>query len=96
MHLIKKPGRKHLLIEQMLELLEKQNGLCAISKVPLTCIKIPNNDKVLTNLSIDRVDSSRGYELDNIQLVCAIVNIMKSNLSMTEFNWWIKEIAKNA
>lgn len=92
MQLICKKGRENLTIEFMLDLLESQKGLCAVSEIPLTCIKIPNSKRVHTNLSIDRIDSTKGYELDNIQLVCAIVNVMKSNLSMTEFKWWIQAI----
>lgn len=91
--LIKKEERKHLKVEDILEIYNKQNGLCAISKVPLTCIKIPKTTKVHTNLSIDRIDSNKGYELDNIQLVCAIINTMKLNLSMDEFAWWVKQAA---
>ena len=71
---------------------EKQQGLCAISKVPLTCIKIPNHKRIHTNLSIDRIDSNLDYTMSNIQLVCAIVNVMKSNLTMDEFKVWIQAI----
>lgn len=87
--LIKKKERLHLSLEEIKTIYIKQQGLCALSKVPMTCIKIPNIKKVHTNLSIDRIDSTRGYDLDNIQLVCAIVNIMKSSLTMQEFSWWI-------
>ena len=90
--LIKKEGRKHLQIDDMMNLLETQKGKCAISGIPLTCIKIPKSPKVHTNLSIDRIDSSRGYDRDNLQFVCAIVNVMKSNLTMGEFEWWIAQI----
>jgi hypothetical protein len=94
LHLIKKDGRRDLTLDQMKEVFKKQKGLCALSGVPLTCIKIPNSKKVHTNLSIDRIDSDKGYELDNIQLVCAIVNIMKSSLTMEEFKWWIQTLSK--
>lgn len=47
-----------------------------------------------TNLSIDRIDPSKGYEIGNIQLVCAIVNIMKSTLSISELQWWCKRIVE--
>lgn len=32
------------------------------------------------------------YDLQNIQLVCAIVNTMKLNLTQTEFNWWVRQL----
>nr|QBK92379.1 MAG: uncharacterized protein LCPAC401_00170 [Pithovirus LCPAC401] len=33
------------------------------------------------NLSVDRIDSSKGYTRDNIQIVCIGYNLMKSNLN---------------
>lgn len=91
-HLIAKPERKHLKAEQLIDMYTKQEGLCSISGVPMTFIKVVGGDKVHTNLSIDRIDPSKGYELDNIQLVCAIVNIMKSILTTEELIWWADEI----
>ena len=91
-HVLCKPGRKHLSVADITTIYKEQQGLCAVSKVPLTCIKIPNTKKVHTNLSIDRIDSTKGYEIGNIQLVCAIVNIMKSTLTMTELAWWAEQI----
>ena len=92
LHLLKKNGRKHLTVHHIQEIYDLQKGLCAISKLPLTLIKIPNTKKVHTNLSIDRIDSTKGYEIENIQLVCAVVNTMKLNLSLTEFTFWIGAI----
>lgn len=92
LHLIKKPKRKHLDIERMLELLKKQNGKCALSNIKMTFKKIPNINKIHTNLSIDKIDPSKGYEIENIQFVCAIVNIMKLNLSVNEFIDWCNKI----
>ena len=40
---------------------------------------------VATNCSIDRIDSMRGYEADNVQLVCRAANVAKSNLATSEF-----------
>ncbi|MEE0616836.1 MAG: hypothetical protein UCP83_06055 [Intestinibacter bartlettii] len=38
-----------------------------------------------TNVSIDRIDSSKGYTKNNIWLICSAVNFMKSNLNLEEF-----------
>lgn len=37
------------------------------------------------NASLDRIDSSKDYTTDNTQLVCWIVNRMKSDFSMELF-----------
>ena len=40
--------------------------------------------RVNSNLSIDRIDSTKGYSKDNVQLVCMAANQMKNDLSMEE------------
>lgn len=63
---------------------EKQKGLCNISKLPMTfCFKNKENENY--NISVDRIDSSKGYTKDNVQLVCDIVNRMKLDLNMSKF-----------
>ena len=71
----------------------KQKGLCALSGVPLTHIR--GNGQCPTNISIDRIDSSKGYEIDNIQLVSYMVNIMKNKFTKEELVWWCKQIIKH-
>lgn len=73
-------------------LLEKQDGLCAISKIPRTFTK--GQGHISTNASVDRVDSSKGYTRDNVQLVAHQVNTMKSNLSINELIEWCKLVIK--
>jgi hypothetical protein len=36
-------------------------------------------------MSVDRVDSNKGYVKDNIVLCCSIINSMKNTLSTEEF-----------
>jgi len=43
-------------------------------------------------LSIDRIDSSKGYVEGNIQLVCRAVNYAKHALSQQEFIELCKEV----
>ena len=47
-----------------------------------------------TNISIDRIDSTKGYIEGNIRLVCAAVNFMKHRMNDEELVWWCKEIVK--
>ena len=62
------------------KLYEEQGGLCAISGLEMATET--NNKK---SLSIDRIDSSKGYIQGNVQLVCVIINEMKNEYSMELF-----------
>ena len=64
----------------------KQNGKCAITGTPLTFIVGQN--KVPTNMSLDRINSEIGYTVDNTQIVCYIVNIMKNKMSIDDLKFW--------
>lgn len=94
MHLISKPYRKHLTIDHMMSLLERQNGLCAITGIEMSFIKRKDGVKVHTNLSIDQIEAGKGYGTDNIQFVCAVVNIMKTTLSVNDFRWWCTKVVE--
>lgn len=75
-------------IQYLIDLYELQNGFCSISGVKMT----HEHGKVSTNISIDRINSEIGYVKGNIQLTCYIVNIMKSNFSITDFVDFCKKI----
>ncbi|QOR58465.1 hypothetical protein [uncultured phage cr1_1] len=81
-------------IEFLRELWCKQNGLCAISKIPMTYIF--NSGRVPTNLSVDRIDSNKIYTKNNVQLVCMAVNQMKSDLNDLTFYKFCEAIVANA
>ena len=76
--------------KDILELIEKQNNKCIYTGIELV-YKPCNNYK----LSIDRIDSSKGYIKENIQLVGWIVNQAKSNLNEEVFLNMIKMIYNN-
>lgn len=80
-------------IQDLLLLYDKQNGLCAITSVPMT--NISGQGKILTNCSIDRIDSSKGYTLDNVQLTCLSINMMKLNATSEEFITFLNEVSEN-
>lgn len=68
----------------------KQQGLCNISKIPMTFgIGTPNK------VSIDRIDSAIGYTRDNCQLVITPINTAKLTLSQEEFIKMCKAVANN-
>lgn len=49
----------------------------------------------LNSLSIDRIDTEKGYTRDNIVLVSSIVNSMKNDLSEIEFFKVVDKIYHN-
>jgi len=66
----------------------KQNGLCALTRKKMTHYGERNNKRLkknLYNISVDRIDSKKGYFKDNIQLVCNIINIMKWDFKQNDF-----------
>ena len=67
-----------------------QDKKCALTGLPITLHK---NDKI--NSSIDRIDSTKGYTKDNIQLVLKEVNKIKMNLSQSRFYELCKTIYLN-
>lgn len=73
----------------------EQKKLCALSGVPL--IIFPNNDKYyLQTASLDRIDSTKGYVLGNIQWVHKRVNFLKRDYSERELLFWCNEISKKS
>lgn len=74
------------------ELFLKQNKQCALSGLPLV---ISGNSSTNT-ASIDRIDSSRGYEEGNIQWVHKHVNFMKRTYTQDYFIFICSLIAKKA
>lgn len=71
------------------EIYKNQNGLCALTNKKMT-YKLPdktkeeNYDEYKSNLYVDRIDLSKGYIKDNVNLICNIANKIKSHLSNDE------------
>jgi len=91
----KKKGIEHSIsLNYLEELWNNQNGLCYYTNKPmlksLENIK-DNHDSV----SIDRIDSSKGYIIGNIVLCRWVINRMKNDLSNSYFLETISEIYKN-
>ena len=80
--------------KDIFESYEKQKGKCAISGIEMTYITGAKKGYIAHNASIDRIDSSMGYTKENVQLVCTIINFMKSNLSQEELVFYCEQIIK--
>ncbi len=82
-----------LTMDDLRSLWNKQQGLCAISKIPMT-YKF-DSGRIFTNVSIDQINPHLGYTKENIQLVCMAVNQMKSDMSLEELYMFCEAILKN-
>lgn len=80
-------GKKKLDYELLIKLWNTQNGLCAVSGLQMVLER--HN---LKSASVDRIDSSIGYEDNNIQLVCKWVNFAKNDASNSEIVAIINEL----
>lgn len=78
----------------LMSLWDKQNGRCAITALKMTFIF--GKGRTNTNVSVDRIIPELGYVKGNIQLVCMIVNQMKSNLTMDELIFYCESILLNS
>ena len=78
-----------LTIEDIWNLYTKQDGVCALSGLPIGW-----SEKGLTaTASIDRIDSSEGYLLENVQLVHKDINFMKQQFDQDYFINLCKAVA---
>ena len=69
----------------LLELYGLQEGLCALSGKEMTIQGERGTYEYWHSISLDRIDSSRGYTKDNVQLVCTGVNYMKKDMNEEDF-----------
>ena len=67
------------------ELWDIQRGKCYYTGVDMSLTGYHTNKLAMT---VDRKDSSRGYEKDNMVLCCSVVNRMLQNLTLPEFWFW--------
>lgn len=72
-------------IGQAWELFQKQNRRCAYTGLKLSFSRNYRDDKISQTASLDRIDSSKGYESGNIQWVHKAINRMKNVLSSEDF-----------
>lgn len=88
-----------LTAEQLWNLYIKQNKRCALSGLTLYFAESRYKDRQKQTASLDRIDSSKGYTIDNVQWVHKIINMMKQDYSneyfikmCTKVNEWIKSL----
>lgn len=71
-------------MEYLWDLYQSQNGLCAFTGWPIEFHKTYRSKKTKT-ASLDRIDSSKGYVVGNLQWVHRDVNKLKKNMRDERF-----------
>lgn len=90
----RKKGTEVISLDALELLWATQNGQCALTGWPMT-MELANG-VVPTNCSLDRVDSTQGYIVGNVQLVCRAANVAKSNLTQGDFVQLCKAVLEKA
>lgn len=73
--------------EYMKDLFDKQNGKCSLSNIPISLED--------STASIDRIDSTQGYIIGNVQWVLRSINYMKTTLSQDDFISLCHAVSRN-
>lgn len=81
------------------ELWTKQEGLCYYSKIPMV-ISSWGTSPTMSNrnpfsMSLDRVDSNKGYTKDNVVFCCWAVNAGKNNFSLVDYLFVCARVVDN-
>lgn len=89
-HALERKLEFSITIEQAWDLYQKQDRKCSLSGVD---IYFGESNACTYTASLDRISSSKGYTLDNIQWVHTKVNIMKNKFDQDEFIDFCKKIS---
>lgn len=77
------------------ELWEKQHGICSYTGIKMILpenIDMQRNTHSLKKISLDRIDSSKGYIKGNLEFVCMAINRAKNSNSKEELISFLKEV----
>lgn len=78
-------------LEFILHLWDKQEGKCYYTGVDMKYVALKKNPY---QVSIDRIDSKKGYTKDNTVLCCQSINYMKNDYEVEEFQSFLNSVKK--
>ncbi len=88
-------GVSDLDVEYLKNIWDLQNGRCGYTGIPMILPKNMgeyNRTHSIKKISLDRIDSSKGYIKGNVHFVCQAINLAKRNLPHSEMISFIREI----
>lgn len=72
----------NIVLEDLIDLYKNQDGMCIYTGIKMThiCKERDTTEHIINkwNISVDRINSDKPYQKDNLQLTCAVVNRLKS------------------
>ena len=86
----------NLTLEDLKQIWEQQNGICPYTGLKLylpTWNKKGSCEQLWCRASLDRIDSSKGYVVGNVQFISTPINFMKSTMSDLETKQYLKLIS---
>jgi hypothetical protein len=81
-------------IEQAWEKFLQQQGKCALSGIALSTMQSYNSTTKRT-ASLDRIDSNKGYTIDNVEWIHKDLQAVKRNIPKKDFVKWCRLIVKH-
>lgn len=86
----------NLTLEYLKQLWEEQNGICPYTGIKLQLAEYnKHHNDLIHTASLDRIDSSKGYVIGNVQYVSMAINYMKNKMSHEDTLQLCKIIAKH-
>jgi hypothetical protein len=80
LHRARKSGKEFTLtLEQIIDLWNKQEGKCALSGLDMTYDKTKISNRTPYTISLDRIDSGKGYTYNNCRLIVWALNALIGN-----------------
>lgn len=84
----------NLTLEYLQELWESQNHICPYTGLELVLPSYTKKVSIENRASLDRIDSSKGYVIGNVQFVSTPINFLKGTMSDTQTKEYLKKIAQ--
>lgn len=70
----RRPTENPMTLDDLVKMYERQSGKCLLTGIQMTRL---GGKTLATSISIDRIESAKGYTPDNVRLICHAVNAFK-------------------
>lgn len=88
----RRPTENPITVDQAIALFQRQEGKCALSGVQMTWAPGAGRP-VATSVSMDRINQSAGYTVDNVRFVCHAANCFRGSMTDEEMDRFLAVFA---